>query len=209
MENIQFLNKASLYSVISKKIINLGFDIFSESYRVNSINLAYKSCKNLKLEILEFKEPKICGILYKGKGYTTMALNARRSEIGRNFDCMHELIHYWFHNTDFFYCVSGAYNHMEWQANEGAAQFLMPYQNFIPAYCNMYDIICKNNKEEEFQNLIKILSKKYIVGETAIIYRINSLKFEIKEYINGANIKNIRIFPSKFKYIKKILEETK
>ena len=208
MPNIQFLNRPNLYKLISKKIDELGFNIFSASYKIDSIDLAHKVCENLVMELIDFKEIKICGILHKGKGCTSMALNLKRSKKGRNFDCMHELVHYWFHDTDFFYCVEGAQSHMEWQANEGAAQFLMPYQNFIPIYCNLYDKICKNGTELEYQSLIAFLSNRYMVGERAISIRIKSLSYEIAEYMSGVDIRDLKILLSKNKHNTKKIANT-
>lgn len=49
----------------------------------------------------------------------------------------HELIHYWFHpEQGAFYPFSPASRdkEKEWQANEGAAELLLPYRDFVPRY---------------------------------------------------------------------------
>jgi len=201
-----FLTKAKLYGLINAKFDELGYAPTAYSYRINAKELAMASCLNLEIQMISFEETKICGILYKGKTSTTIGLNARRSLFGQNFDCMHELIHYWFHDeqTDFL-CTppSGALgddlrSHLEWQANEGAAQFLMPYQNFIPKYCEMHDYFYHRNSPKIAQErVLKSLAEHYLVGEMAVEYRINGLSQEIKQYLNGANLDNIKVLARK------------
>lgn len=162
--------------MIDRKIYELGYRIDSMHYKIDSIELAKKVCKNLELTFIDFCETKICGILYKSEKTTSMALNTRRSAIGKNFDCMHELIHYWFHEPEEFFCRADVYNHMEWQANEGAAQFLMPHQSFAPNYRYLSKKLGKIYSGERLDSkLVEHLSIKYFVGELAVRYRINTL----------------------------------
>jgi len=183
-EKINFLSKIQLYKIITDKIASLGYDIYSKNYKVNAVELAKRVCINLEIELIDFKEIKICGILYKTQNSTSIGLNMRRSITGRNFDCMHELIHYWLHKSNFFYCTENTTSHLEWQANEGAAQFLMPYQNFVPNYVQIYKRITINYPTTIASNMLTLyLAKSYGVGETAIEYRIKSLKGYIEQYI--------------------------
>jgi Zn-dependent peptidase ImmA (M78 family) len=145
---------------------------------------------------------KICGILYKGKNSTTIGLNARRSLFGQNFDCMHELIHYWFHDRRNFLCPTPGEDahlsefdaHLEWQANEGAAQFLMPYQSFIPNYSKWHDhYYSRLSPENAGVALVDHLAKAYLVGQKAAEYRINGLSKEISQFLDGIPIPKIKI----------------
>ncbi len=177
------LNKFDLYKFITEKINLLGYDFSSSSYQVNSIDLAYKVCKNLEIQYLNFKEKKICGILYKGENCTTIGLNNNRSEKGKNFDCMHEIIHYWLHNDNVFYCDENATDYFEWQANEGAAQFLVPYQNFIPKCHGIFRLFYNlYPKDIARKKTIEHLSYLYNVGEQVIEYRLENLYSEIIQY---------------------------
>jgi len=199
-----FLNKAGLYALINSKFEELGINPAAENYRIDAMELAKEVCLNLQIEMLSFEETKICGILYKGKTSTTIGLNARRSLFGQNFDCMHELIHYWFHDGRAnFLCTppspavpasSDLIAHLEWQANEGAAQFLMPFQNFIPRYCNMHDHFYAHlSPNKAHDALLDNLAKHYMVGTLAVQYRMEGLLKEIGQYIGGAKIDDIRI----------------
>jgi len=191
----RFLTKAALYENVTRKIKESGFNISASSYRIDSISLAHEVCLELQIQNIDFEETKICGILFRGDKSTTIALNARRSHHGRNFDCMHELIHYWFHDEQSnFFCTQDDNRRLEWQANEGAAQFLMPYQNFIPNYHHHHQNFLKSFPPETATDaLITHLSKSYGVGGLAVQYRINSLSHEIEQYINGTCINDIEV----------------
>ena len=194
-----YLSKAKLYAMITNKAQSLGFNVFAPNYKIDACKLAIENCVNLDIQILPFEDLKICGILFKGEFSTVIGLNARRSAVGKNFDCMHELIHYWFHKQSSFYCNEDDKNHLEWQANSGAAQFLMPYQSFIPNYCNLHDKLYarySQTPEAAFEKIISILAKNYMVGEIAARIRIQSLAPEIAQYIKGTPIKSIKIIPA-------------
>ena len=191
---IQYLTKAKLYDMVDAKAHDLGLNLRSQNYRLDSLELAMRVCHNLEISFIEFETSLICGVLIKGKNSTTIGLNARRSKLGKNFDCMHELIHYWFHGDEYFLCDHDAKSHLEWQANEGAAQFLMPYQSFIPNYSQIHDYFYENLSAENANNaIIARLSTQYLVGETAVKYRINGLQNEIKQYLNGIQIERIQV----------------
>ena len=185
------LTKKDLYRIIDGLIMDNGFSFGAVNYCVDSVALAKKACRNVKIELLDFKTINICGILFKTAKSTSIGLNSRRSAAGRNFDCMHELIHYWLHNAESFYCDQRSQNDMndyiEWQANEGAAQFLMPYQVFIPAYMRMEEA---SASEDE---IVHSLGRRFNVGGQSVKVRIASLQNEIAQYKNNVPMDKIEI----------------
>ena len=188
------LSRSELYSVVTRKASELGFNVFSRNYRIDACDLAMRACLRPQIRLLDFTEAHVCGVLYRGDNTTTIGLNVKRSAVGRNFDCMHELIHYWYHEGASFYCVADVNNNIEWQANEGAAQFLMPYQNFIPKYCYLHDEFYNRlSPAAAHDALIGNLAKNYMVGERAVQIRIKSLSAEIARYVDGTPIDEIKI----------------
>ena len=114
---------------------------------------------------------------------------------------MHELIHYWLHDRDMFYCLNGAESHGEWQANEGAAQFLIPYQSFIPNYCYLHDRFYGYFAPQAAHDmLIKALAGKYMVGEMTVKFRIKSLGAEISQYVGGVAVRDIKVVSGNRQY---------
>ena len=191
-----FLSKIELYAMITQKATELGFNVYAQNYRIDACKLAMQVCLRPQIRILEFAELRLCGMLYRGEKSTSIGLNARRSVGGRNFDCMHELIHYWYHKQASFYCIADTDNNVEWQANEGAAQFLMPYQNFVPNYCHLHDrLYSRMQPSSAHSSLISTLAKNYMVGEMSVQIRIKSLAAEIGHYADGTPIHEIKIAP--------------
>ena len=195
---VKILSKAKLYEIVTEKATSLGFNVYAQNYKIDAIALAMRVCVAPEVKILEFSDIKICGLLYKGEFSTTIGLNARRSATGKNFDCMHELIHYWLHDQSAFHCLEGMDGHMEWQANEGAAQFLMPYQSFIPNYCHLHDALyAKLPPQQAYETQIATLAGNYMVGEMAVKFRIDRLRNEIAQYVDGVDIGKIKVVTSR------------
>ncbi|WP_163195548.1 ImmA/IrrE family metallo-endopeptidase [Clostridium thermarum] len=153
-----------LYMRIGQKLKELG--ITYRDYPLNSIELLKSKFPDVILEITVFPSINMGGIFYRGKECSGIALNALRSEKGRNFDCMHEMIHYWYHPNSEAICFYSNFIKqnpgIEWEANEGAAYALMPPKLFAKKYF-------------EFHGDIKALSDFFFVGETAVKYRIENL----------------------------------
>lgn len=189
-----YWDKKKLYNEIDKLKYKLGINNNINSYPLDPLKIAKNSCQNLLIEKIPFSNSKICGILYKGNTTTTIALNKQRDIPMQNFDCMHELIHYFIH--DISYCklicsdnVIKQDTYIEWQANEGAAQFLVPYQIFIPKFLELEEQYAQSYFEDDS---IDILSKIFNVTTGMIINRVNSLEHSILHYkINKQNIKDI------------------
>ena len=83
---------------------------------------------------------------------------------------------------------------IEWQANEGAAEFFVPYQVFLPmikrcfAYLNTYRNIEKFKKE---------MADTFHVPEAVINYRIENLKYETEQYLSGVPLDKLEILSAK------------
>jgi Zn-dependent peptidase ImmA (M78 family) len=190
--------KKDLYKAVTELATANGFSFELVNYCVNAVALAKKVCRNLKIEYLDFKTLAFCGLMYKTEKSTSIALNSRRSAGGRNFDCMHELIHYWLHDRNDYQCFGGSDDYYEWQANEGAAQFLMPYQLFIPKFCQIEKTLnCDYISGERKADINRELSKRYFVGTQSVEIRVKSLGYEINQYKHGTPIDAIKILSNK------------
>lgn len=206
----EYWNKETLYKNIDKLRLDLGFSLEESDYPISSINLGKQHCNNLTIEEVPFPTPYICGILYKGNISTSIALNSNREKCMQNFDCMHELIHYFFHDISYCQLMCSEKtikqdSYIEWQANEGAAQFLVPYQIFIPKYLELEDKYAKSNWDDLS---IEELSKYFNVSYGVIKNRINNLETEILQYKRGRDIKALTLI-SKSKAISLGLDKFK
>lgn len=116
----------------------------------------------------------------------------------KNFFCAHEIMHHLFHKDRGTKVYSGYERTtadqnpiVEWEANEGAAQFLIPYQTFIPDYVDA----SRRNAREPFPEIYacKELAKKYFVSPHVIKNRAENLNYEIYQYLHGVPIKFLDI----------------
>ena len=193
----RFWSKSVLYQQVDR--LKLQLDVVN-TFPIFSKILAQNYTKNPNIEELPFPSNKICGILYKGDTSTSFALNSGRTPEMRNFDCMHELIHYFFHDIKYCQriCCDDQRNggrieqdtYIEWQANEGAAQFLVPYQTFIPDYIQESRLHARDSLLTQ-DDLCKILAPRYFVSPKVISNRIDSLNYEIYQFLNGTPISKI------------------
>ena len=193
----RFWDKATLYGYVDA--LKKQLSISQQTFPVDSKVLAGQYTRNLTIEVIPFPSDKICGILYRGDNSTSIALNASRSPNMQNFDCMHELIHYFFHDINYCQRICCEENgtggkieqdtYIEWQANEGAAQFLVPYQDFIPTYVSLSRKYAHDSFAET--NVVEILADMFFVSQKVISNRIDTLNYEIYTYLNGVPITNI------------------
>lgn len=174
--------KADVYSTINRLREDLQLDPHLSIY---AKGLFYECCPRPQIFIPDFRTNFICGILVRGKNTTSIILNGLRSEEQQNFDCAHELIHYFCHNTQMHLsavkCILGQDSGLEYQANEGAAQLLIPDIDFIPRYL---DLMNYKYSHPSF-DVISYLAKHYFVSEWIIRLRIDNLGFEIDQFRMG------------------------
>lgn len=187
--NTRYWDKSMLYSYVDD--LRRRLNLFEDMSVPDPFNIALHHVKNPCIECVPFPTTKICGILYKGDHSTSIALNANRTREMQNFDCMHELIHYFLHDIDYCQCICSdtanisQNSYLEWQANEGSAQFLVPYQDFIPRLLSLLD----NNATY----IRYILADHYHVTTQVISIRMDSLAYEIDQYRSGTPMDRLEL----------------
>lgn len=176
-----YIEKEKLYKLVDEKLAELG--ITEESYPLDSCAIARSIGPSLIIEQHKFPTNKMGGILYKGEVVSTLALNTLRSDKGKNFDCMHEPMHFWLHPPGMMLCIDNNYilqnSGIEWQANEGAAQALMPVRLFIKKYM-------------ELKGNTSALSNFFRVGERSIEYRIRNLKLSHYDHKKNSTYSKVK-----------------
>lgn len=89
--------------------------------------------------------------------------------------------------------------YLEWLANEGAAEFTVPYKILLPMIKNEYSSMIKGIGTWSFcQEKVR----KFAVSPLVIQNRIDSLKYEIEQYLSGIPLDEIEIL-SNTKLIKR------
>ena len=174
--------KKDLYARVD--LMRRNLNISSHTTAINTLELCERKISDVEIIYHTFDTSGFCGAALAGNKENTIVLNSTRSEIEQNFDCGHELIHLVRHrhlNNGIFNCFNRNQNSfLEWEANEGSAQFLVPYQDFIPRFISLL-----NDKATDIQG---VLAKHYHVTPQVINIRMDSLAYEIDQYRNGTRL---------------------
>ena len=133
-----------------------------------------------------------CGVILFGNKVDTIILNEGRTDTERNFDLAHEIVHKYKHRNQTSLvcgCLNDTKNgFLEWEANEGAAELLLPYKHFIPRLMEVYNQLDYTVRMEKVKD---ILAQEYGVTASIIELRIKNLKFEIDQYRTGVPLDKI------------------
>lgn len=147
----------------------------------------------LYFELIKLKTPKLRGMSHLPS--RSVVVNSDMSTSAQNFYCMHEIMHHTLHinrPTKIYSCYDETSADqdaiIEWEANEGAAQFLIPYQGFVPLFSSLLD-----SPPFSPSCFAAYLAGCYSVSEPVIINRINNLGYEIDQYRSGIPIDRIEI----------------
>ena len=190
--NINFLSKDDLYSLID--YIRNCFEI-----KIDEIFNVVQFCQNNFSEIInydfhKFNDKKIGGFLIKNTfpvaSYITVNSSKELESVA--FDLTHEMMHFLLHPENRKYYISSSLcdiDNFEWQANERAAELLVPYKHFIPLFTKN---IKHCTSKMDYIELLNYLSDKYKVSTAVLEYRISGLKYEINQYENGTPIDKIQ-----------------
>ena len=162
---------------------------------INTVEMC-KRIDQIDVVSVPFSTPGMCGLATLGNKTDTILLNSKRSKLEQNFDCTHELIHVTRHRncSSCFSCFSETYPHqnsyLEWQANEGAAQFLVPYQDFIPRFLRAFTY---RETSGEDLDIIGTLAFHYGVTTQVIRNRIECLSYEMDQYQEGKDLMSLQL----------------
>lgn len=196
------MNKAQLYNRVEQ--IRNYLHISAANYPLN-IFLICQGLDNVKIEKIPFKTRGLRGMVHIAKDSSEnhiILLNENKSDIENNYHGTHEFMHIFTADKNsgriircYEYMHPEQNVYVEWLANEGAAEFLVPYTSFIPYFSDTYDFYM--NHAEMWSvlyghcNIYQLLGRAYNVSEIVIRNRIDNLSYEIFQYRNGGNLDNI------------------
>lgn len=190
-------NKESLYREVHRIREYMGLS--PNDSMIDIIGFCASNFKDIIMEEIPLKTHGLHGMMIppsKNAEPYIILLNSYRNEIEKRFDYTHELMHIALHkdikrNFNCFDDPKQAQDRfIEWEANEGAAEFLLPYKLFIPIYVRLSKIHAR-----EWLNSppTQILSKRFNVTEAVVSNRIRSLNYEIYQYLHGVSLDEIKI----------------
>lgn len=194
---MSYFDKKRLYSKVDhiKSILPIAYPY---SF-FNMIDFLSKHVPDLKIETVPFKTFSLRGMAVIAENSSqndVILLNDHLNDYEINFYCIHEFMHLRLHRNQKgkqFNCYDQTKPnqdpYLEWQANEGSAQFLVPYQDFIPRFLEY------NSTHTPYisLNVLNELADYYCVSVPVIKNRIDNLNYEIDQYRNGISIENIEL----------------
>lgn len=154
---------------------------------------------NVDILAIPFKTPDLRGmvsIAQNDEDSHIILVNAKKSREEQNFHGIHELMH--IPTADkpgttlncFDKLKPDQDSYLEWLANEGAAEMAVPYKMLLPMI-----------KEEYFKMIVGmgtwLFCEKHAgefgVSPIVLQNRIDSLKYEIEQYLSGVPLDNLEI----------------
>lgn len=198
------MNKAQLYSGVNevrRYLITKG-----ATYPLNIFDICSKN-RYLSISAIPFKTKGLRGMAVLAKDnndINCILVNSNIASTEQNFHGMHELMHITFEHGNsgqIFKCYEKTMPfqdpYKEWVANEGAAELLVPYIDFIPFFCNVYSDFIQSNDmckhKYAGKNILSVLSSRYGVSDMVIKNRISSLSYEIDQFIKEYRFRNIAL----------------
>lgn len=202
------MTKFELYKVVSG--IRDYLDIDRTHYPLNIFKLCDK-ISGLKVSKAPFKTRDLRGMLCVAKDSSennVILINSNRLFVEQNYHCAHEFMHL-FGDKPSAGTVLKCYDnikpnqdpYVEWVANEGAAELLVPYNMIIPSFLSCRNIYLNNYDSWRAiygnMSVFQALAAEFSVSDMVIIHRIVNLSHEIEQYCtNGGNFDGIE-FTSK------------
>lgn len=191
------INKQELYLKMDKLrnfLLSLGlkqpFDIFEICSKI----------KNVGIETCNFNTRGFRGMVslasYPGD-LNCILVNSNLSYVEQNFHGIHELIHIYTspkNSGQTFKCYDtvrpNQNSYVEWVANEGAAELLVSYKMLLPMIKENYHSMIEDRGTYEF---CEKNASIFAVTPVVLQNRIDSLKYEIYQYMNNTPLNNIKI----------------
>ena len=175
-------SKAELYCKIRE--LRAQFGICPDDYPLNVLDLCDKY-PGIQVCFYNFKTVGLKGMAHIGEGTDNdvIIVNAKQEKAERNFTITHEVMHLIFHRDEpikQFSCYdkvrSTQNSYVEWQANEGAAEFIIPAFLFLKIIKEEWNTL---HTSRDFAKLKDHLSLKFNATPHVIEIRYEHLKYEI------------------------------
>lgn len=192
------MNKRQLYELVSKAKREL--DITEQDYPINIFNLC-KYYSNVIIEEVDFHTKDLRGLVHIAENASenhVILVNKNKTFEEKNYHGAHEFMHIITNDNApgttlrcFDKIRPNQNTYVEWLANEGAAELMMPYREILPLVKEESDFFSLSTLP--IHELTKQLSYTYSVSTMVAQNRLNNLAYEIWQYLNGVEIDNIEI----------------
>ena len=163
------------------------------------------------LALVPFKTPLLRGMAVPSddpEHNDVILLNGCQTREECNFYCGHELIHLGLHRNrvgQTFSCyetvMPNQNRYVEWQANEGGAELLVPYRLLFPALrARAKELNAPRSREK----LAQQLADEFFVSPAVMRVRFQSLQYELWQYCRGIAMDDLEFLSRQEQRIKGI-----
>lgn len=186
------MTKAELYELVESDRSRWGFDRWHGG-AVDGIALS-RRC-GIDIEFMKFRTQGLRGVAFTDDNMTF--LSERLSPEQHNFYACHELFHHLNHRAlpiSSFQCFDMAFansTYYEWEANEGAAELLVPYKSFLE-FVGQFPI----NSRRALAAVQRAVANVFNVPLTTAVLRFDGLKYELRQYLCGVHVDSIEVMSS-------------
>lgn len=200
----KYFNKSQLYEEIDRcrKILNAN--------GITEINIGNicEEYPHISVRYEPFETPGLRGMVIFSTGgnpINRIFINSLLPSTEQHFHSIHEYLHIYLHSdiggNDITCFENGIKNNqdsgIEWQANEGAAELIMPYKEFIPWFYQMFTEYSNGSDYWKLMyddfDVTDVLADHYKVSVPVICNRISSLAYEIDQFCSGIPIDDVEI----------------
>lgn len=152
---------------------------------------AFVETQQVPIVLHRFTNERLRGILVRAGRHYGVILDTRLTQAERRFTLTHEIVHFELH-----YGESGGATFQdggfEYQADEGAAELLMPYRDFIPRAASMRRRYLKSQTAA-----VAALAAFYRLDCEIVRRRLTSLSYELDLYRKGVPVCEIEPLSSR------------
>lgn len=192
------MNKRQLYELVAKTktILNIS----ALDYPINIFELCKKT-KNVVIREADFKTNDLRGLVHiadSSKYNHVILVNQNKVFVEKNYHGTHEFMHIVTAKNKpgstiqcFEKIRPNQDSYIEWLANEGAAELLMPYKDVLSFVKSK-----SSHFNEDFlpiYTLVHDLCERYLVSEIVAQNRLDNLSYEIWQYLKGIELEDIEV----------------
>lgn len=174
-------------AVMTRRALYRRIDAMREKYGIRGVfdPYAFTEARGIPITRHNFHEPRLRGVLVRTADRCGVILREDLTPARERFCLTHELVHWELH-----YGESGGTvfedSGMEYQADEGAAELLMPYRDLIPRALSLRRIFIKDRT-----SALRILAAHYRMDLETVRQRLRSLQHEIALCRSGVPVSEI------------------
>ena len=200
MAFFRYMTKAQIYRHVER--LRRAFGIAPEDYPLGMADLRALAKGRAELRVHVFDSATLGAYMIKNPPprRSLIVLNGRRPPLSQAFDLAHELVHFYTHPAGNFFCeipedgkVRRDLPAMEYQANQGAAELLMPYRLVIPMAAELADAKRLWRDPAMERRLGEAVAERFRCSPWAGILRIGDLRHELAQFRDGAALDRVRV----------------